>query len=124
MPNEWQPVVPQYPMVQAAVMQSPGTPQVLKSVQRGQVVEPPQSTSVSPWFFTPSVHDGAAHRPEVQTPLSQSLPTLQIWFSVQRLQSAPPQSTSDSLPFRTVSVQLAATQTFALQMWLAQSVVA
>ena len=43
---------------------------------------------------------------------------------MQRLQSVPPQSTSDSLPFSTVSVQLAATQTLPLQIRLAQSVVA
>ena len=34
--------------------------------------EPPQSMSVSLPFFTPSAHEGTAHRLPVQTPLTQS----------------------------------------------------
>jgi hypothetical protein len=34
----------------------------------------PQSTPASPWFRTPSKHDGASQIPAQQTPLSQSSP--------------------------------------------------
>src|SRR4051794_26392134 len=111
-------------MVHALVAQSEGAPHVLKSAQRGQAAVPPQSTSDSPWFLTPSVHEAAAQRPAVHTPVTQSVPVRQMAFTAQRAQSVPPQSTSDSVPFRTVSVQLAATQELAMQIRLTQSVVA
>src|SRR5438477_10207870 len=105
-----------------AVWQSETPAHVLKSTQRGQDVVPPQSTSDSPWFFTPSVQLGATHLPNVHTPDAQSAPILQTPPSGQRAQSTPPQSTSVSKPFCTLSVQFAAPQAFTEQILLVQAV--
>ena len=67
---------------------------------------PPQSTSVSVPFLTPSVQVGAAHLPLEQTPLVQSLGTLHFLVSAHLGQVAPPQSTSVSAPFCLLSVQV------------------
>jgi hypothetical protein len=71
---------------------------------------------VSPPFFTPSLQVGAAHRPAVHTPLAQLAPlvphicpTAHSWL-VGAAAQVPPQSTSLSLPFLTVSLQLAGVQ--------------
>jgi hypothetical protein len=83
-------------------------PQVLPSAQRRVgAQEPPQSTSVSLPFFTPSVHAAAAQTPPEQLPLVQSLLPLQAW-PVPHLEQLPPQSTSLSFWFITLSLQLAA----------------
>src|SRR5262245_12435772 len=64
------------PVQQAWVAQSELT---LHSLPGGHFCAqfPPQSTSVSSPFFTPSVQDGAAHVPYVQTPLLQSASIMQ-----------------------------------------------
>ncbi len=86
--------------------QSLPAPHVALVPQRGQLVAPPQSMSVSPPFFTTSVQAGALHVPEVHTPLVQSLATVQVLLVAQRGQVvAPPQSMSLSPPFFAASVQ-------------------
>ncbi len=72
--------------------------------------EPPQSTSVSVPFFTPSVGEGDAHRPPAHTPLMQSLGCAHALPSAHAGAPSPPQSTSVSDPFFTPSVADAATQ--------------
>lgn len=77
--------------------------------------EPPQSVSVSAPFLTRSVQIGAMHFPEVQTPLTQSEATLhalavaQAVAQVEPVAKTPPQSTSVSVPFLTLSGHLGAT---------------
>jgi hypothetical protein len=77
-------------------------------------VVPPQSTSVSPPFFTPSVQSGAWHvRPgppvALHTPLVQSVPAAHTRLVAHRGQLFdPPQSTSVSFWFFTLSGQLGA----------------
>ncbi len=86
-------------MVQVLATQSRARLHIRKSSQRGQPAEsgPPQSTSVSEPFMTPSVQVGAWHSPPVQLPDVQSLPTAHISVTAQRsVQVAPPQSTSVS----------------------------
>jgi hypothetical protein len=91
--------------VQTPLAQSLATPHAPLVPQRGQLVAPPQSTSLSPPFFTVSTQVGALQAPEVQTPLVQSVATLQVLFAAQRGQVvAPPQSTSLSPPFLAASV--------------------
>jgi hypothetical protein len=65
-------------------------------------------------FLVPSLHDGAWHTDATQTPLAQSPAKLHAVPSGQPTQ-LPPQSTADSLPFWTVSLQVGAAQTFAVQ---------
>src|SRR6476659_8030810 len=76
--------------------------------------EPPQSTSDSLPFLTPSVQPGSVvvgwQKPPPHSPEAQS------WFWKQRppipqAPHEPPQSMSDSLPFRKPSSQLSATTT-------------
>ena len=123
MPNERQPTVPQNPIVHMPVAQSVGAAQTLKSGQRAQVVAPPQSMSVSPWFWMPSLQLAAAHRlPAPQTPVMQSLPVRQATPTAHFAHSAPPQSMSDSVPLMVMSVQFAATHALLAQIRLAQSV--
>jgi hypothetical protein len=89
------------------LLQSALIPHVLLSAHFGQV-GPPQSTSVSLPFLIPSmqVAVAAAQTPELQLLLLQSALTRQALpfahFEVQ----LPPQSTSVSSPFFTVSVQV------------------
>ena len=68
----------------------------------------PSSQASAP-LVTPSPQAAAWHMPPVHTPLWQSLPVPQAWPSAQRLpwltQVEPPQSTSVSAPFFTVSAQ-------------------
>jgi hypothetical protein len=73
---------------------------------------PPQSTSVSVPFFTVSVQVGVTQTPSAQTPLVQSLPVPQPLPLAHGFPGAhvPPQSTSVSVPFFTVSAQVGATQ--------------
>src|SRR5689334_17699859 len=72
---------------------------------------PPQSTSVSLPFLTPSV----------QTPFEQSAPTVQTLLSAHLLQVPPPQSTSVSAPFFMPSRQVPGTHLFAWQLAFVQS---
>jgi hypothetical protein len=98
------------PPGQLLLWQSLAAPQSSPVPQRGQAVAPPQSTSVSPPFRTPSSQATAWQTPFSQLLLWQ-LPSddPQALPSAQRRVGAhePPQSTSVSLPFRTPSVQLA-----------------
>ena len=73
-------------------------------------VAPPQSTSVSLPFFTPSEQLAPWHVSGVpeHTPLWQSEPALHVLPAAHLPQLAPPQSTSVSVPFLTKSVQLGA----------------
>jgi hypothetical protein len=67
--------------------------------------EPPQSTSVSLPFLTPSLQLPDVQTLLVQTPLEQSLPVVHDRPPAQRVQlEVPPQSTADSPPFLTVSL--------------------
>lgn len=86
---------------------------------------PPQSTSVSVWFLTPSLQVAARQVPAVQTPLEQSPFVAQILVSAQSLPGTqpPPQSVSVSVPFLTESLQVGALQVVA-QTPLVQSVAA
>jgi hypothetical protein len=80
----------------------------------GQLTLPPQSVSVSSPFLTPSPHFAAAHTcgdVAEHTPETQSKPTLQNFVSTQRfVQMLPPQSTSPSSPFFTLSSHLGGAQ--------------
>src|SRR3989338_11200585 len=66
---------------------------------------PPQSTSVSSWFFTPSSQLPFAHFPSEQYPLEQSSVISQLSFSKHFLAQLPPQSTSVSSPSFTSFLQ-------------------
>jgi hypothetical protein len=84
---------------------------------------PPQSTSVSLPFCTPSPQLGVAQTPPLHTPLAQSVPNVQLPAVPQRWQLvAPPQSTSLSPPFFTTSEQLGTRQMLPTQTLLEQSV--
>jgi len=60
---------------------------------------PPQSTSDSVPFFTPSKHVATAHVFAVQTPDPQSVPAEHALPDSHLAAHEPPQSTSDSVPF-------------------------
>jgi hypothetical protein len=72
--------------------------------------DPPQSTSVSVPFQTPSVHEGAAHTPAVQTLSLQSTFVAQPLLVAHLVGQGPPQSTSLSPPSCKPSTQVAGTQ--------------
>jgi len=86
----------------------------LSAVQVG----PPQSVSVSSWFFAMSEHVGAEHvmppSPAPQTFSLQSLPVLHFLPISQPGHLAPPQSMSLSPWFCTPSEQVGAAQSFRL----------
>jgi hypothetical protein len=67
--------------------------------------EPPQSVSVSVPFLVPSEQLDAWHVPAMHTPLVQSAPVVQPLPSAHLSVGAhePPQSTSVSVPFLTMS---------------------
>jgi hypothetical protein len=90
------------------VEQSDARAQCFGGAQAGQL--PPQSTSLSVPFCTPSVHEGGAHTVAVQTPLAQSPAIAHAFVSEHGGQVPPPQSTSVSAPFFTMSWQLGAWQ--------------
>ncbi len=101
-------------------------PHILPTAQAGQLA-PPQSTSVSVPFRVPSVHAADAHSFMTHTPLVQSTPMAQVSPSVHlrglaAVAQAPPQSTSVSVPFLTVSrhvgiAQVVAGHTPLTQFW-------
>ena len=112
----------QTPLAQLAPAPVP-EPHIFPFAQPGQ--EPPQSTSVSVLFFTPSAQLAAAQTPFRQTAFTQSPATAQAWPSghflfVGEAAHEPPQSTAVSVPFFTVSVQLGVAQTPAVQTPLLQ----
>jgi hypothetical protein len=104
----------QTPFVQTPLRQSVGSRQTFLSAHFGQV-PPPQSTSVSPIFVTPSLQDAGEQVPFVQTPYKQSVPVLHLRVLPHFGHVPPPQSTSVSTPFCTPSVHSGAWQTFPLQ---------
>jgi hypothetical protein len=65
---------------------------------QGRQDKPPQSTSLSVPFLTPSEQLAGAQRNIRQTPLAQSLPVLHTLKSPQGGHVPPPQSTSVSFP--------------------------
>ena len=85
------------------VVQSAGLPHPCPDTQSGH--GPPQSTSVSLPFLTPSLHEEALHVfvPGSHTASMQSVPTRQARLVMHLPQAAPPQSMSVSLPFLTPS---------------------
>jgi hypothetical protein len=108
-------------------MQSEPSAQALLYAQRGQLFDPPQSVSVSFWFFTVSeqvggwqMHGGVGHAfITPHAPLEQSPPQLQVRDTSQRGQgpsaarqvvNPPPQSISDSAPFLVTSWQVGSWQ--------------
>jgi hypothetical protein len=98
----------QMPPVHTPLAQSAAPPHTLPSAHLfAGAQEPPQSTSVSVPFFTVSLQAGTWQMPPVQTPLAQSpappqtLPSAHLFAGAQE----PPQSTSVSVPFFTVSLQ-------------------
>ena len=115
---------------QRRLVQSPPIEQALFGAQAGALVgaPPPQSTSVSEPFFTPSVALGAEQRPLVQTSLVQSVFTTHFKPVPQAsalVGAPPPQSTSVSVPFCTESEDVGALHvSFEPQTLLAQSVAA
>jgi hypothetical protein len=104
------------------LLQSLAMTQALPASHAGQD-ELPQSMSVSLPFLMPSVQVGAWHSPPMQFPPWQSVPSRQALLAAQAGQpeSAPPQSTSVSVPFRTLSVHVRAAQAPPTQTRLAQS---
>jgi hypothetical protein len=111
--------------LQTPLEQSFGAPHVLPvphRAQPGDGVGPPQSMSLSPWFFAPSAHVGVVQASDTHRVLVQSVPVVQALVGPQRLQLvAPPQSTSLSAWFFTVSVHDGAAQTLPVQTPLWQS---
>ena len=91
---------------QLPLRQSPTLLQVCPAAHLGQT-GPPQSVSVSPPFLMPSTQVGLAGTQTLaaQAPLLQSEPTLQIHPFWHLPQAFPPQSTSVSVPFFTLSLQ-------------------
>src|SRR5687767_8294849 len=87
---------------------------------QGEQKRPPQSVSVSEPFFSPSLHE-APHTLFVHTPLTQSEPIPQA-RPLAHLPHAPPQSTSLSVPFLTMSMQVGEAQRPLAQTPLVQSV--
>jgi hypothetical protein len=85
---------------------------------------PPQSFEVSAPFLTPSVHVPGAHCiSALQIPVAQSMPAVQVRPAAQGAHDAPPQSTSDSVPFSWPSEQLMAMHREPTHLPLEQSVV-
>jgi hypothetical protein len=114
----------QMPPVHTPLVQSPATEQCrpLSHFFAGAQL-PPQSVSVSVPFFTMSLQLVATHEVPLQTPLWQSVPSVQPPPVPQRAQvDVPPQSTPDSSPFFTRSVQLGAWHALPVQTPLPQSV--
>jgi hypothetical protein len=116
---------------QVAAAQVPASAQMLEaqsdprrhlspSAQPAHPASPPQSRSLSPPFFAPSVQLGAEQKPaSPQTVDLQSKPTRHLSPSAHARQPpSPPQSRSVSAPFFAPSVQVAATQQPPTQRWL------
>jgi len=87
----------QRPPLHELVWQSPFATQVAPSPQAPQL-GPPQSTSLSPPFLTPSEHVGAWQTPLTHTPLWPS-PPLEQPPPVPHAAHGPPQSMPVSPPF-------------------------
>jgi hypothetical protein len=110
--------------VHTPLVQSPGTEHAAPFAHF-VVQVPPQSTAVSEPFFTVSVHDAVWQTPAVHTPLAgstQSVAFAHFLPAPHAVHVPPPQSTSVSAPFWTLSLQPAPWQAPAVQTPLAQSV--
>jgi hypothetical protein len=108
-PAVWQTELEQIADVQSvAAAHALPTPHLVAQVAP-VVATPPQSTSVSVPFFTASGQTGALQRELVQTPLTQSAPAEHPEPVAHRFAGAqlPPQSIAVSVPFFTVSPQVA-----------------
>ena len=92
--------------MQTAFWQSEPIEQPFPDAQRLHPVDPPQSASVSLPFLTASEQLAATQTLAVQTWLSQSLPPVHFLPVTQGEHADPPQSTSDSSWFKTLSLQL------------------
>jgi hypothetical protein len=77
--------------VHTPLTQSEGPPQPRLVPQRTHAVVPPQSTSVSPPFFAPSLQAGIAHVAALQTALRQSPPDVHF-LPFPHFEQLPPQS--------------------------------
>src|SRR6185503_21083953 len=104
---------------QTELTQSPFVVQTRPALHFGQV-DPPQSTSVSLPFMTPSEHDAAVQTLFVHRLLVQSAFALHAW-PLGHFGQLPPQSTADSEPFFTLSVQFGAWHSPDVQTPLEQS---
>lgn len=93
----------QMPSTQGNVLQSPLSPHICPKPHFAHA--PPQSTSDSLPFMTPSEHEGTWQTPAVHTPLPQSAGVAHVAPSAHGSQTGPPQSTSVSAPFRSPSLQ-------------------
>jgi hypothetical protein len=87
------------PLRQSPAAQSLEARQCLVAAQRAHDPPPPQSTSVSALFFTPSLQLAAWQTPPVQTAETQSELALHALPLPHTPQVPPPQSTSVSAPF-------------------------
>jgi hypothetical protein len=93
------------PPAQAPLAQSAGFAQAFPAAQAEH--GPPQSTSVSPPVFFPSWQEDSTHTFAAQAPLAQSTAAKQAFATAHAGHDEPPQSTSDSSPFLSPSVQVA-----------------
>jgi hypothetical protein len=100
------------PAGHTSLVQSVPTAQATPLSHREQAVVPPQSTALSPPFFTPSVQEAGWHTLLLQTALWQSPPFTQLLPGTQAPQVPPPQSTSVSVPFCTPSRHVGFLQVF------------
>jgi hypothetical protein len=107
--------------VQTWLTQSVSTMQTFP-VEHGLQTGPPQSTSVSVPFLSPSRQLDASQTPATQSSLVQSVSTAHFWAVAHGAQTPPPQSTSVSVPFWMPSVhedpaawQMPATQSALVQ---------
>jgi hypothetical protein len=94
--------------VHTAFAQSPGPVHALPSAHFFPGAhEPPQSTSVSFWFFTPSEQVAVWHV-TLHTALAQSFAPVHALPSAHLVEQPPPQSVSLSAPFFTPSAHVGA----------------
>jgi hypothetical protein len=96
-------------VLHTVLSQSLGARQVRPSTQNGHSA-PPQSLSVSSWFFAPSPQVGVWQTPVAQTALVQSELAPHLRPGAQSPQFGPPQSTSVSAWFLILSTQDGAAQ--------------
>ena len=75
---------------------------------QGAQAGPPQSTSVSVPFATPSLQPGSAHTPDEQNDVVQSSPVRHALPTPHAEHVPPPQSMAVSAPFFTPSAQVLA----------------
>src|SRR5207245_2329504 len=106
--------------LQTPLVQSAPARHAWPSPQSGQVL-PPQSTSLSVPFLTPSPQVGAARTDELHTRPWQTPATAQFFPLAHLVGQEAPQSTSPSVPFWIPSLQVGAAQIAPMQIRLWQS---